>query len=878
MRPRPTLFTVLIAILWLAFSVGTTPALADSWEPVGGPVNGEPTPVDVGPAFAEVAGTPDMAWEEIAGGHTSVHAASWNGASWTALGSSVSGSEHADSVSGPAIADVGGTPYVAWTADPAEDKILRSVYVSAWDGTGWTRVGGALNHDPAHSAYLPTLSVVGGVLYAAWLEDRDNGGNFGVTVSRLVGGAWQAVGTDPAELDPTRGSFSRPSIADVGGVPWVGYVEFQFVPEAGPQEYSHIRVERLDGNTWTPVGAGSISSPETDGGSVALGVVGGTPTIAWAESNSGLSPPIFDVRVAQWDGTAWTRLGGALNGTTPTHYAEPVSLAAIEGRPWVGYMEENGGDDAVVDQWTGTAWQPAAPPLHTSIAGNSTKLPVVAAIGGVPWVAWLDDDDEAAPNGHVYAATQAADTQPPVASATITGSGGHISGDTYGGSVTVAGTAVDPPPSSGTPTVRCALDPATPPTSYDDLGTASCSPVVTGLGPHTFYVAARDPAGNTSSVVSVSFTIIPVPDTIITSGPTGDTWTTVPNYTFTSTIPGSTFTCSVDGAPPTACTSPRGIGAFGAGSTHVFSVRATSPAGVADPTPAVAVVHVNATETVSRDCDLTPYPSFYPVAPPGSVLACDFRFGTPIACSAHFRCLTAPTSCPAAASCTVRVNANWVDGDEDVEWVVQAFADPDRGTFCDVPDDNRACATHDSEMYFGPASLEGLCTTSEDPTGSLGAAADRELRCTATMTISPAAPLGVIGIGGGIGIFAPGAGKLILGAGVGGNPLDSELGGAPGGSVRVAKKAAPVFKTTTIDVATAGAVRFVPKLSAAAKNSYDLHHRLPIAVRMTFVPADGGTTLTRTIKTTLKPTPKRPPRCPARLPKHLKRALVCRPK
>jgi hypothetical protein len=874
MRPRTTLFTVLIAILSLAFSVGTTPALGDSWKQVGGAVNGEPTPVDVGPAFAEVAGAPDMAWEETSGGHTSVHAASWDGANWTPLGSSVSGPEHADRVSGPAITAFEGRPYVAWTGDPAENESVRSVYVSAWDGTSWTRVGGALNHDPAHSSYLPTLSVVGGVLYAAWLEDRDNGGNFGVTVSRLVDGAWEAVGTDPAEIDPARGAVSRPSIADVGGEPWVGYVEVQLEPGEG-HDFSHIQVERLDGGTWTAVGAGSISSANTDGRAVALAVVGGTPTIAWVESN----PPIYDVRVAQWDGTAWTRLGGALNGTTPTGYAEPVSLAAIEGRPWVGYMQENGGDDAVVDQWTGAAWQPAAPPLHTSIAGNSTKLPVVAAIGGVPWVAWLDDVVEATPNGHVYAATQASDTQPPVASATITGSGGHISGDPYGGSVTVAGTAVDPPPSSGTPTVRCALDPATPPTSYDDLGVASCSPLVTGLGPHTFYVAARDPAGNTSAVVSVSFTIIPVPDTIITSGPTGDTWTNAPNYAFTSTIPGSTFACSVDGAPPTACTSPRGIGAFGAGSTHVFSVRATSPAGVADPTPAVAVVHVNATETVSRDCDLTPYATFYPVAPPGSVLACDFRFGTPITCLAHFRCLTAPTPCPAGASCTVRVNANWVDGDKDVGWVVSAFADLDRaGTFCDVPDDNRACAAHDSETYFGPASLEGDCTTSEDPTGSFGAAADRELRCSAAMTISPAAPLGVIGIGGGIGIFAPGAGKLILGAGVGGNPFDSDLGGPPSGSVRVAKKAAPVFKTTTINVATAGGVRFVPKLSAAAEKSYKLHHRLATAVRMTFVPASGGAPLTRTIKTTLKPTPKPPPRCPARLPKHLKQALVCRPK
>jgi hypothetical protein len=217
-----------------------------------------------------------MAWAEISAGHTSVHAAAWNGASWNALGSSVSGAEHADSRSGPAILAVGGTPYVAWTADPAEDASLRLVYVSAWNGTEWTRVGAALNHDPTHSAYLPTIGVVGGVLYAAWLEDRDGGGSFGVTVSRLVGGTWQAVGSDPAELDPARGAFYRPSIADVGGVPWVAYDEFQFCCPPGGQDLSHVRVERLDGSSWVAVGAGSISSANTEGNAVALGVVGGT--------------------------------------------------------------------------------------------------------------------------------------------------------------------------------------------------------------------------------------------------------------------------------------------------------------------------------------------------------------------------------------------------------------------------------------------------------------------------------------------------------------------------------------------------------------------------------------------------------------------------
>ena len=597
-----------------------------------------------------------------------------------------------------------------------------------------------------------------------------------------------------------------------------------------------------------------------------------------------MSPPIFDVRVAQWDGSAWNRLGGPVNGPTATQYAEPLSLAAIDGQPWVGFMQENGGDDAVVDQWTGSAWQAAAPPLHTQVAGSSTKLPVVTAVAGVPWVAWLDDDSEAAPNGDVYAATQALDTQPPVAGATITGSGGVLGPGTYTGPVSVAGTATDPPPSSGTPTVRCALDPATVPAGYADLGGASCTPLVTDPGSHTFYVAARDPAGNASSVVSLTFTVVapPVPpppppvitppDTIITSGPTGNTWTALPSYTFTSTVPGSVFTCSVDGGPAGTCESPRSIGPFTAGSTHTFSVQATSPAGVTDPTPAVATVHVNAAQTTSQDCDVTPFPVYYPTRPPPSVAtACDFRFGPASDCTANFRCITSPDGCPAAASCTLRVDSQWVDGDQDVAWIVQAWSDLVNSTesSCTVPDDNRACATHSSKTFFGPRSLEGVCTTTLDPSGTYGPDADRELKCAASMTVTPARPLGIIGGGGGIGIFVPGGGVLVLAP---------SAGGASAGLAQVARRAAPAFRKTTISVAVAGAVRFVPRLSAAARRSYRRRHRLTIPVRMSFAPSGGGPAVTRTVTTTLTPAPKRRRRCPARLPKHLKQALVCRPK
>jgi RTX calcium-binding nonapeptide repeat (4 copies) len=57
-------------------------------------------------------------------------------------------------------------------------------------------------------------------------------------------------------------------------------------------------------------------------------------------------------------------------------------------------------------------------------------------------------------------------------------------------------------------TVRCVVDPATVPASYDDLPAGPCAPgLVGGDGPHVVYAASRDTAGNDSEMAQASFKI-----------------------------------------------------------------------------------------------------------------------------------------------------------------------------------------------------------------------------------------------------------------------------------------------------------------------------------------------------------------------------------
>ena len=111
----------------------------------------------------------------------------------------------------------------------------------------------------------------------------------------------------------------------------------------------------------------------------------------------------------------------------------------------------------------------------------------------------------------------------------------------------------------------------------------------TGLpdGPHTFYVKAKDGAGNEDpNPAERSFTVdTRAPESTIDSGPLGTVNSTAASFVFSSSEGGSTFECSLDNAAFAGCGSPKSYSNLPDGS-HAFKVRATDTAGNTDATPA----------------------------------------------------------------------------------------------------------------------------------------------------------------------------------------------------------------------------------------------------------------------------------------------------
>jgi|GEM_PF-6644524 len=411
--PRPLAAAALAALL------GVSAPATGAWNaPIGGasPLNAAPTRDAVDVAVASVGGVPHVAWRESDGTNVEVRVAALTTTGWRRLGEAANPASpiNQDSLANAtavALADVGGVPFVAWTERDATNAEVRVARLSA-DGTRWDKVGVALNpaspvnQAPDRDAGAPSIAAIGGVPYVAWAEG--DGANDEIRVARLdaAGTRWDRVGAavrpdSPLNRSPTRNART-PSIAAVGGVPHVAWAEDDGVN-------SEIRVSRLNaaGTGWDPVGAGlRPGSPvnqaaNRDARTPSLADVGGVPHVAWAE---GTARGAFQVRVARLStgGLGWERVGQARRPANPVNRsrvrsATAPSLAAVAGRPWVAWAEEDGVNREVrvarLDP-SGTRWQEpvgGGSPINAS-AGRDADAPSLAAVGEMPYVGWSEPD------------------------------------------------------------------------------------------------------------------------------------------------------------------------------------------------------------------------------------------------------------------------------------------------------------------------------------------------------------------------------------------------------------------------------------------------------------------------------------------------------
>ncbi|MBJ6107847.1 VCBS repeat-containing protein [Hymenobacter sp. BT523] len=273
--------------------------------------------------------------------------ASWNGSTWSALGTGLNGNVNAVAVDGSGNVYAGGDFTTAGGA--AASRIAK------WNGTAWSALGSGLNGNVQALAVSST-----GILYVGGTFS-DAGGVAVTNVARWDGTAWSAMGTGLG----FSGVFSL-AVDGTGNV----YAGGAFT-SAGSTTVNGIA--RWDGSAWTALGGGGLGS---FGQAQALAV---DPSGAlYVGGNFGSAGGVTAANIAKWNGTTWSAL---TSGTD-----QPVRMLAVDGSGNVyaggDFTTAGGAAASRIAKWDGTAWSALGSGLSGSVTAAALDGSTALYAGG----------------------------------------------------------------------------------------------------------------------------------------------------------------------------------------------------------------------------------------------------------------------------------------------------------------------------------------------------------------------------------------------------------------------------------------------------------------------------------------------------------------
>lgn len=254
------------------------------------------------------------------------------------------------------------------------------VFVKRLEGTTWVQVGGSLNIDPTEDAISADIASVGGVPYVAWLES--NGTREELYVKRWTGTAWTLLGLGALNRD-AQADASDPSIAGALGVPYVAW------SEAPPGGHPQVFVDHFIGGDWGLVGGRALNESVTDDARTSrLADVGGVAYVVWSESGGGRTL----VHADRFDGIAFAAVPGDPLNVDAARDAVVPSIAAVNGVPYVAWTESDGfADQVYVKRLEATDWARVGGSLNVDPADDA-DAPTIASVGGAPAVVWQEQN------------------------------------------------------------------------------------------------------------------------------------------------------------------------------------------------------------------------------------------------------------------------------------------------------------------------------------------------------------------------------------------------------------------------------------------------------------------------------------------------------
>ena len=319
-----------------------------SWSPLGSGTN---TTIHALAVFDDGSGSGPALYAggffTSAGGVSANGIATWDGSSWSALGSGVTGG-----VSALTVFDdgTGGGPALYTGGLFTSAGGVSASGIAKWDGSSWSALGSGMD------ALVRALTVFddgtggGPALYAGG-DFSTAGGVIANHIARWDGSSWSALGSGMDALVNALtvfddGSGSGPALYAGGGFTTAGGV-------------SANEIAKWDGSSWSALGSGlkrttviALSIFDDGSGSgPALYAGGGFATAGGVSAN----------RIAKWDGSRWSALGSGMNSNV-------AAMTVFDDGSGNGPALYAGGGftvspagDSFVARWQGCAIEPAIP-------------------------------------------------------------------------------------------------------------------------------------------------------------------------------------------------------------------------------------------------------------------------------------------------------------------------------------------------------------------------------------------------------------------------------------------------------------------------------------------------------------------------------------
>jgi len=246
-------------------------------------------------------------------GHVRIY--SWDGSSWSQLGSDIDG-EAAGDWSGVCVSldSDGDRVAIGAHGNDGGGSNAGHVRIYSWDGSSWSQLGSDIDGEAADDYSGQSLSLDSDgdrIAIGAYGNDENAAMSGHVRIYSWDGSSWNQLGSDiDGEAANDRSGWSV-SLDSDGDRVAIG----AFNNDDGGSDAGHTRIYSWDGSSWSQLGSDidGEAAGDRSGWSVSLNSNGDRVAIA-AHQNDGNGSDAGHVRIYSWDGSSWNQLGSDIDG------------------------------------------------------------------------------------------------------------------------------------------------------------------------------------------------------------------------------------------------------------------------------------------------------------------------------------------------------------------------------------------------------------------------------------------------------------------------------------------------------------------------------------------------------------------------------------